>query len=100
MGLRFQLFSPSPAKKGSANNTARPTAGPINKIGVSAAGGRYDSSAYSHQKKKSGCGAVWMMVGSGCPPGPKGPRKTAQAAIDRSTKPEKRMSFPIAAGTK
>jgi len=31
IGLRFQLFSPSPAKKGSAMRTAIPTAGRISR---------------------------------------------------------------------
>ena len=58
IGLRFQLFSPSPATKGSASSTTIPMAGPISNIGVSADGGKKDSSAYSHRKKKSGRGAV------------------------------------------
>jgi len=45
MGLRLQLFSPSPARTGSASSAAMATAGPINKIGVSADGGRSDKSA-------------------------------------------------------
>src|SRR6266446_236400 len=40
IGLRLQLFSPSPAKNGSARSTMIPTAGPISSIGVSAEGGK------------------------------------------------------------
>jgi hypothetical protein len=40
-----------------------------------------------------------MIVGSGAPPGPKGPRIAAHATIDRRMKPEKKMSFQTAAGT-
>ncbi len=58
MGLRFQLFSPSPAINGSTSKAMIPMAGPINNMGVSADGGRNDSSAYIHKKKKSGRGAV------------------------------------------
>src|SRR5262249_51647958 len=58
IGLRFQLFSPSPAKKGSSRSTTIPIAGPIISSGVSADGGRKDKTAYSHRKKKSGRGAV------------------------------------------
>ena len=58
IGLRFQLFSPSPATNGSASSTTIPIAGPISSIGVSADGGKKDSSAYSQRKKKSGRGAV------------------------------------------
>jgi hypothetical protein len=45
MGRRFQLFSPSPAMKGSAKRTRRATAGPMRRMGVSAAGGRKESRA-------------------------------------------------------
>ena len=45
MGLRFQLFSPSPAKKGNNSNTAIPMTGAVKSNGVSAAGGRNDSTA-------------------------------------------------------
>src|SRR5882724_10297194 len=99
IGLRFQLFSPSPAKNGSTSMTRMPIIGAINKIGVSAAGGKNESTAYIQRKKESGFGAVWMMVGSGWPPGPKGPRRTAHTAMDNRMKPEKTMSFQIAFGT-
>ena len=40
-----------------------------------------------------------MIVGSGWPPGPKGPKRTAQAAIARRMTPENMMSFQTAHGT-
>src|SRR5579862_8639447 len=81
IGRRFQLFSPSPEKNGSASKTINAITGPINRAGVSISGGSSESTAYNHRKKKSGRGAVWMIVGSGCPLGPKGPKYTAQPAI-------------------
>ena len=41
-----------------ASSTMIPIAGPMSKMGVSADGGRNDSNAYSHRKKKSGRGEV------------------------------------------
>src|SRR5215831_17472361 len=83
IGRRFQLFSPSPAKNGSPIRTMRPTAGPIKRTGVSIEGGRNDSNADGQRKKKAGRGDVWMMVGSGWPPGPIGPGEGAEREIDK-----------------
>src|SRR5437870_2433212 len=99
IGRRFQLFSPSPARKGSASSAAIVTAGPIRRIGVSADGGNSESSAKSQRKKKSGRGAVSMMVGSGVPLGPNGPRTAAQMPIANTIAPENMMSFQTAYGT-
>ena len=45
MGRRLQLFSPSPAKNGRPSSTTSAMTGPIKRIGVSAAGGRNESTA-------------------------------------------------------
>jgi hypothetical protein len=45
IGLRFQLFSPSPAKKGNNSKRAIPTIGAVKSNGVSTAGGRKASTA-------------------------------------------------------
>src|SRR5260370_37919395 len=74
MGLRRQLFSPSPKKNGKSRSARIPTTGPMSRAGVSMEGGKKESTAYIHKKKKSGRGAVWMIVGSGGPDGPKGPK--------------------------
>src|SRR3984957_6251544 len=74
MGRRFQLFSPSPKMKGKSTSPMITSTGPISSTGVSMDGGSSDSTGESHKKKKSGRGAVWMMVGSGGPEGPNGPK--------------------------
>src|ERR1700735_353310 len=65
MGRRFQLFSPSPEKNGSRSNTINAIVGRISRTGVSSDVGSNDKRAYSHRKKKSGRGAVWITRGSG-----------------------------------
>ena len=100
MGRRRQLFSPSPERKGSNKSTPIPMTGAISKNGVSSCGGSKESRAYNHRKKKSGRGTVWIIVGSGWPVGPKGPRMTAQKATASRMQPAKIRSFQIASGTK
>src|SRR5271154_7302126 len=99
IGRRFQLFSPSPEKNGSASRTPNAITGPMIRTGVSIAGGSSDSNAYSQRKKKSGRGAVWMTRGSGWPLGPKGPKYSAQTARASRIAPEKIASFQIPYGT-
>src|SRR5215472_15190867 len=74
MGLRRQLFSPSPERNGRTSNAKITTTGPIRIAGVSSDGGSSDSNAYIHRKKKSGFGTVSIIVGSGLPLGPNGPK--------------------------
>src|SRR5256885_735322 len=93
IGRRFQLFSPSPEKKGSTSKTINAITGPISRTGVSSDGGSNDKRAKSHRKKKSGRGDVWMTRGSGWPVGPNGPKYRAQAAMARRITPEKTTSF-------
>ena len=45
IGRRLQLFSPSPATKGSASSTSKAITGPISSAGVSIDGGSSDSTA-------------------------------------------------------
>src|ERR1700742_3436523 len=79
-GRRHQLFSPTPATNGNATRKATARAGTIRMNGVSMLGGKYESTVYSHRKKKSGFGTVWIMLGSGTPLGPYGPKTAAQNA--------------------
>ena len=51
MGRRFQLFSPSPEKNGSARRKPSAITGPISNAGVSIEGGSSERTAYSHRKK-------------------------------------------------
>src|SRR5271163_3882016 len=74
IGLRRQLFSPSPNTYGSNKSTRRTITGPMSSTGVSIDGGKSERTAYSHKKKKSGLGAVSIIVGSGRPDGPNGPK--------------------------
>src|SRR6516164_11376959 len=67
---------------------------------VSVLGGSNERTANNHWKGRSGRGLVWMIVGSGTPVGPKGPKKAAHAVTAKRTQAEKNMSFQIAAGTK
>src|SRR4029077_8475720 len=58
IGLRFQLFSPSPERKGRRIKPRITKGGPMRRNGVSSDGGRSESKAYTHRKKESGLGAV------------------------------------------
>src|SRR5580692_9046578 len=58
IGLRRQLFSPSPKINGRRKSARSATTGPTSSAGVSIEGGKSESTAYSHKKKKSGRGAV------------------------------------------
>src|SRR5262249_59322782 len=100
VGRRLQVFLSFTGNEGGHRGEARSDGGAVEEEGGFVGRRREGEGAYSQRKKKSGRGAVWMMVGSGWPPGPKGPRKYAQAAIARRIAPEKMMSFPTPAGTK
>jgi hypothetical protein len=58
MGRRRQLLSPSPKINGRSKSPRMATTGPMSSAGVSIEGGKSESTAYSHKKKKSGRGAV------------------------------------------
>jgi hypothetical protein len=51
IGLRRQLFSPSPERKGRRSKPIITTTGPMSSAGVSIDGGSNESKAYSHRKK-------------------------------------------------
>ena len=78
-GRRRQLFSPSPARNGSASSARMPMTGPTSSAKVSSSGGISASAAKIQRKKKSGLGTVSIIVGSGAPVGPKGPNQAEHA---------------------
>src|ERR1700688_4261563 len=96
IGRRRQLFSPSPDRNGRRSKAPITMTGPMSRAGVSMDGGRKERTAYSHKKKKSGFGEVWMMVGSGWPVGPKGPKNAAQAGTANRINAAKNRSFHTA----
>ena len=98
-GRRRQLFSPSPAKNGSASSTAIPMTGPTSSAKVSMCGGISASAAKIQRKKKSGLGTVSIIVGSGAPVGPNGPNQTEHPITASVMSPAKTTSFWNATGT-
>jgi len=98
IGRRLQLFSPSPAKNGNAMRKRDADGRRDQQNGVSAAGRQIREHRVDTEEESLVSAAVWMIVGSGRPPGPNGPRNAAHAAIESSTTPEKMMSFPMAPG--
>ena len=51
IGLRRQLFSPSPERNGRSSRRRITRTGPMRRAGVSIEGGKRESSAYIHKKK-------------------------------------------------
>ena len=75
-----------------------PTTGPTSRTAVSIQGGSSAATEKIQRKKKSGLGTVWMIVGSGSPLGPKGPKIAAHATTASTSRPENTRSFRNATG--
>ncbi len=97
-GRRFQLFSPSPLRKGSSRRTAAASTGNAMIRKVSMYGGSRARTAKMLWNQKSGLGAVSISVGSGLPLGPAGPKTAAQKKTRKSTMPHAIRSRPAAFG--
>ena len=91
-GRRRQLFSPVPERNGSAKSSPIATTGPVSISGVSIYAGSSANAEKNQRKKKSGRGTVWMIVGSGWPFGPMGPKTAAHATQARMMSPAKTRS--------